>query len=342
LGVLGHNGAGKTTLLKLLNGLITPDKGSISMRGKIGALIALGAGFNPALTGRENILINSAILGKSRKETEEKIAQVIDFSGLQDFIDAPVQSYSSGMQVRLGFATAVLMIEPDVLILDEVLAVGDAAFRAKCYNEINKLSKKTAIILISHSMTHISRLATQVMVLKRGEKVFHGSPDKGINEYYRSIEEKEQQSMSVLNGPVRVQSITLRNRNTNDKAEIIANTAEELELLISISSNIAIDEIVIDLCFISQSGDFVAESNNYLSGQRLPLAIGQNKCQVSIKSLDLNPGVYSIDCLVMCKNMSEHYDWQKNILKIEVRNNRFASANYQMASIFNMELPSSK
>ena len=127
LGLIGRNGAGKTTLLKMLNGLIKPDKGRIEMRGRMGALIALGAGFNPILTGRENIYVNGSISGLSKKEIEDKIEEIIDFSEIREFIDTPVQSYSSGMPVRLGFAIATAL-NPDILLLDEVLAVGDTHF----------------------------------------------------------------------------------------------------------------------------------------------------------------------------------------------------------------------
>ena len=133
LGLVGRNGAGKTTLLKMLNGLIKPDHGRIEMRGRVGALIALGAGFNPILTGRENIYVNGSVLGLSRKEIDRKLEDIINFAEIGDFIDLPVQSYSSGMQVRLGFAVATAM-EPDILLLDEVLAVGDDAFRSKCFD----------------------------------------------------------------------------------------------------------------------------------------------------------------------------------------------------------------
>ena len=127
LGLIGHNGAGKTTLLKMLNGLIKPDAGTITMRGRVGALIALGAGFNPILTGRENIYINGSVLGLTKKEIDAKIDEIIDFAEIREFIDMPVQSYSSGMSVRLGFAVATAL-DPDVLIVDEVLAVGGAEF----------------------------------------------------------------------------------------------------------------------------------------------------------------------------------------------------------------------
>ena len=168
LGLIGHNGAGKTTLLKMLNGLIKPDTGRIEMRGRVSALIALGAGFNPILTGRENIYINGSVLGLSTKEIDNKIEEIIDFAEIRDFIDSPVQTYSSGMQVRLGFAVASTM-DPDILIIDEVLAVGDLGFRVKCLNRIHELLDKTAVIFVSHSMPFVTRICTHALLLKKGQ-----------------------------------------------------------------------------------------------------------------------------------------------------------------------------
>ena len=167
LGLIGHNGAGKSTLLRILNGLLKPDAGSVTMRGKVGALIELGAGFNPILTGRENIFNNGAVLGFSKQEIDDKLEEIIDFAEIREFIEMPVRNYSSGMRVRLGFAIAA-QLEPDILIIDEVLAVGDASFRAKSFNRMVDLSSKTAMIFVTHSMPQAGRICTRGILMKKG------------------------------------------------------------------------------------------------------------------------------------------------------------------------------
>jgi lipopolysaccharide transport system ATP-binding protein len=168
LGLIGRNGAGKTTLLRMLNGLIKPDTGKIEITGRVGAIIALGAGFNPILSGRENILINLSVLGISKLEAKARMDEIIDFAELGDFIDAPVQSYSSGMQVRLGFAVATLL-QPDVLILDEVLSVGDARFRAKCNKKMSEIIGNSATIIVSHHQAELSRICHSGIYLECGK-----------------------------------------------------------------------------------------------------------------------------------------------------------------------------
>lgn len=182
LGLVGHNGAGKSTLLKILNGLINPDTGSVIIKGRVGALIELGAGFNPILSGRENIYNNGAILGFSRKELDAKLEDIIDFAELEEFIDMPVQNYSSGMKVRLGFAVAIQM-EPDVLIIDEVLAVGDVSFRAKCFNAMSELSKNCAMIFVSHSMPLLGRICSMGLLMNKGKLVNYSDINEIIHDY---------------------------------------------------------------------------------------------------------------------------------------------------------------
>ncbi len=187
LGLIGHNGAGKSTLLKMLNGLIKPDKGRITMQGRIGALIELGTGFNPILTGRENIYNNGAVLGFTKREIDQKFDSIVGFSEMEDFIDTPVQNYSSGMKVRLGFAVAAHM-DPDVLLVDEVLAVGDLNFKLKCFNLIDQIVENCAVIFVSHSMQLVSRLCNQILMMEGGcEKYLGTDVSEGIDKYYSSL-----------------------------------------------------------------------------------------------------------------------------------------------------------
>ena len=168
LGLIGHNGAGKTTLLMMLNGLLKPDAGSIRIRGRVGALIALGAGFNPLLTARENIYVNGCVLGLRAAEVRKKMDHIIGFAEIERFVDTPVQYFSSGMRVRLGFAIAST-IRPQLLFLDEVLAVGDERFQLKCYDRISTLiGDGAAAILVSHQLQNIERICTRCIVMEKG------------------------------------------------------------------------------------------------------------------------------------------------------------------------------
>lgn len=186
VGLVGPNGAGKSTLLKLLNGLFPPDAGFIRLRGRVGALIELGAGFSPLLTGRENVFVNGAILGLPRAAIERLLPDILAFADIGEHIDTPVQNYSSGMRVRLGFAVAAYL-RPEVMLIDEVLAVGDVGFRMKCYEHIRRLKEAgTAIVLVSHNMTDISRVCDRVIVLAGG-KILHDGDTPGGMACYQEL-----------------------------------------------------------------------------------------------------------------------------------------------------------
>lgn len=191
LGIIGHNGAGKTTLLKVLTGLIAADEGTIRHNGRIGAMIALGAGFNPVLTGKENLYINATVLGMTKKEIASKYDEIVSFAGLEDFMDSPVQNYSSGMSVRLGFAIAI-HTRPEILILDEILAVGDASFQAKCFNTLSRLRQDgVSFILVTHNMHQMERHADQILYLSHGEMKYLGDPESAIERYLDEMREAE-------------------------------------------------------------------------------------------------------------------------------------------------------
>lgn len=187
IGLIGGNGSGKSTLLRLLAGIYQPDAGRIEVRGKVCALIALGAGFHPLLTGRENVYLNGTILGMTRREIDRHFDQIVEFAGVGEFLDAPVKTYSSGMHVRLGFAIAIHS-SPDLLLVDEVLAVGDAAFQNKCFEKVSSLNEKgTAVIFVSHSMAAVERVCTTGLLLKNGKQVFLGNIRESVQRYYEDI-----------------------------------------------------------------------------------------------------------------------------------------------------------
>ncbi|HOB63695.1 MAG TPA: ABC transporter ATP-binding protein [Clostridia bacterium] len=179
LGLIGRNGAGKSTLLKIIAGILTPTKGKVSVNGSIAPLINLGAGFDHEATAQENVYLNGAILGFSRKEMEKKYNRIVDFSELKDFMNVPIKNFSSGMLARLGFAIAV-DVEPDILLVDEVLAVGDAPFRKKCHERIDEMRNKgTTYIFVSHSLDQVKRLCTHTIWLKNG-RIFMYGPSKEV------------------------------------------------------------------------------------------------------------------------------------------------------------------
>jgi len=199
MGLIGPNGAGKSTLLKMINGIFMPDRGKIIVNGRVGALIEVGAGFHPMLTGRENIYVNASILGMKKKEIDKKFDEIVDFAGLGDFIDCPVKQYSSGMYIRLGFSIAVHST-PDILLVDEILAVGDQAFHYKCYEKVKTLRQNgVSIIFVSHSSNLIKRVCDKGILLNYGKNVFTGKVENALEEYDLIINKQIKKDLISLN-----------------------------------------------------------------------------------------------------------------------------------------------
>lgn len=267
LGLIGRNGAGKSTLLKVLTGLVQPDKGTVKMNGKVAALIELGAGFNPILTGKENIYINGAVLGFTKLEMNKLFDDIVEFSELKEFIDTPVQYYSSGMKVRLGFSIAV-NLKPDILILDEVLAVGDAGFKVKSFNRITEMIKNAAVIFVSHSMPNISRICNKVLLLTDGKAKYYGEDTgKGIGMYF-DLFNNESSNIEFNEG---AEIVELRLNNEEQPLNLVHIKFDEyiqLSLKIKLKSNtkrfhINLQIIDKDLKIVSQfiSNKFHSEFN---------------------------------------------------------------------------------
>jgi len=189
LGVIGRNGSGKSTLLQLLCGVTAPTEGRVRVVGRVAPLISVGVGFHPELTGRENIYVNAAILGLSRAEVDRKVDEIVEFAEISEFIDTPVKFYSSGMFVRLGFSVAI-QVRPDVLLVDEVLAVGDFAFQMKCFERMRAVREQGAtIVFVTHNLTIVRNLCDRVVVLDRGCKEFDGAPDAGVSRFHELLAE---------------------------------------------------------------------------------------------------------------------------------------------------------
>ena len=299
LGLLGRNGAGKTTLLKLLSGLIKPDQGTVRLKGRIGGLIALGAGFNAILSGRENIRINGSILGYSRDEIEDKMQEIIDFAEIPDFIDAPVSTYSSGMSIRLGFAVAAILTKPDVLLLDEVLAVGDIGFTIKCLNAVRKMMNNSAVIFVSHNMQFISQFCTSCIVLKKGKKDKPKMKTKDAINIY--LEEICFDTVDVVNEEIEIKNFIFFNKDNISIDNKVIKQWSKLHLKLEIHSKF--DKII----------NFHAAINDnphnhviiYKDNKFIELRKGNNQVEFYLNSIDLNYGKYSFTFAIVCSNTKQ-------------------------------------
>ena len=287
IGLIGKNGAGKSTLLKILTGLIKPDQGRIEMYGRVGALIELGAGFNPILTGRENVYNNGSILGFTKKEIDGKYDEIVAFAELEEFMDSPVQYYSSGMKVRLGFAVATA-IEPDILILDEVLAVGDAAFRAKCYNRIGELKQRCAVIFVSHSMQQVAQICNKVVTLKKGKITWFGDVG-GIATYNEensnSIENGKEETI-VIEKPVISVNLILHKKKINYGEFVVFN--------FNITLSEPMPSSCVRIAFYNPEGLVISEWSSKQNKINIDLNGGINNVQFNIGPLFLRAGDYKI------------------------------------------------
>jgi lipopolysaccharide transport system ATP-binding protein len=305
LGLVGANGAGKTTLLRIISGLIRPDRGGVVVDGRVAPLIALGAGFNPVLTGRENIYVNMSILGLSKEEIDDRFEDVVAFAEIGDAIDAPVQSYSSGMSARLGFACAI-HTEPEILLIDEVLAVGDVRFRAKCYRRLSKLRKNgTSFVLVSHSANSILSLCETSIYLSKGQVVIAGDTSLVIRNYESDLFSNGiKKEIGRMDLPIRscsesqgldITSLSFKNLDGELLNHLISG--DSATLCVECISHKEMENINFNLTVRAMHG----ESNTVLSlstlHDKMPLAVvcGKNELQLHMPQVCLCPGSYILN-----------------------------------------------
>lgn len=299
LGIIGANGAGKTTLLKLLNGIFMPDKGRIEITGEVGALIEIGAGFHPMLTGRENIYVNATILGMSRKEIDKKFDSIINFADIGDFLDSPVKYYSSGMFIRLGFAIAI-HCEPEILLLDEILSVGDTAFQEKCMQQIERiLGKGTTIIFVSHNLYRVEAICNRAIWLNKGRLMAMADTRKTISAYL-DYNERQESKVSLTSElirkssspmPVTIEKVELTDLNGKIKNEFAFGEG----MIIRIYYN-ALRKIERPLfnSRILYNGQGVIEAGMLIDGCGPDYIEGRGVVECRFDSLPLTPKTYEI------------------------------------------------
>ncbi len=297
LGIIGANGSGKSTLLKVLSRITQPTSGRIEIRGRVSSLLEVGTGFHPELTGRENIFLNGAILGMSRREIKSKFDEIVDFAEIGKFLDTPVKWYSSGMYVRLAFAVAA-HLEPEILILDEVLAVGDAAFQKKCLGKMGRVAKEgLTVLFVSHNMSAIGGLCERVVLLEAGKVVFDGPTRAGIERYMGAVSAGKGRDLenALHSGPcryARIKSIALLNEAGLPCDTFCMGDSLTVELEVLITQRLALPEVGIALQ--NSMGLNLQLFVSTWEGLKGPLEVGPHRFRVQIPKISVYPGTYAL------------------------------------------------
>ena len=323
LGIIGHNGAGKSTLMKILSRITEPTLGYVELFGRVSSLLEVGTGFHPELTGRENIYLNGAILGMRKSEIQKKFDGIVDFAELEQFIDTPVKRYSSGMYVRLAFAVAA-HLEPEILLVDEVLSVGDMAFQKKCLGKMDTVSKQgRTVVFISHNMNAIQRLCPKSLLLDHGQIVALGDTPEVIEKYLSSSTSTSGPN-SWINlskiqrdgtGKVRFEAVSYSSLNSETGFLPFPNGPLEFYLDIHSDSEQSVDSVAVTL--YDRYGTKLVNADTLALGEMFHMKAGHNIIRLIIDPLYLNPGIYTLG-LWVANPPSEVFDNITSAFLIEV------------------------
>ncbi len=328
-GVIGENGSGKSTLLKLVAGIAKPSRGRVTTAGKVSALIELGAGFHPEITGRENVFINGIMLGLTKKEITAKFDEIVAFAELEDFIDAPVKTYSSGMYMRLGFAIAI-NVNPDILLIDEVLAVGDASFVPKCLDRIDDFRRRQKTILfVSHDLSTVEKICDRVAWLKNGRLLTIGDPKRIIDAYLQDVADKQEKDFErhreeAPSVPaeedrregrwgkreVEITRVTLRNLQGQEKH--VFSPEDGLQIEMEVSAAAPVDDFAFGIGLFNSQGISCYGTNTNLEDYEPVSLSGEGKVVFRIERLGLVNGTYYLDVAVH-KRDGTPFDYHRNL-----------------------------
>ena len=344
VGILGRNGSGKSTLLKCICGVLQPTSGEVAVRGKLAGLLELGAGFQPDLTGRENIYLNGSLLGMSKRQVDRVFDEIVDFSELEEFIDGQVKFYSSGMYVRLGFAVAVNM-DPDILVIDEVLAVGDERFQRKCIDRVNKFQREgRTILLVTHSADTVRSICDRGVVLSHGHMVAEGEPGEATR-IFRERLMAEGAGMSVVDSsvvavpatpdmvgndsvgdsgsqddstrPVRFRSV--HRVYSGDNSVPYMTTGDDLTIRVEFEALRATDDVVFSLEIRDESGNTLTRTDTSIIGVQIDAPVGTGVMHFGIVNMPMLDGSFSFALGIQSRS-GILYDWQDNAGTFEVMN----------------------
>lgn len=337
-GVIGENGSGKSTLLKIIAGIAKPTRGWVRTEGKVSALIELGAGFHPEISGRENIYINGIMLGLTKKEISAKFDEIVAFAELEDFIDAPVKTYSSGMYMRLGFAIAI-NVNPDILLIDEVLAVGDAAFVPKCLDRIDDFRRRQKTILfVSHDLATVARICDTVAWLKAGRVQAVGDPQRVVDAYLQDVAEKQERDFEKrrqeagVEAPaegdrrenrwgkreIEITRVSLKDRDGREKH--VFSPEEGMTIEMDIVASVPQRDFVFGIGIFNSQGISCYGTNTHLEDYE-PVSIeGEGKVYCRIERLNLINGTYYLDVAVHRQD-GYPYDYHRNLYSFMVSSN---------------------
>jgi lipopolysaccharide transport system ATP-binding protein len=311
IGIIGRNGAGKSTLFKILSRITEPTEGRVSIRGKVSSLLEVGTGFHPELTGRENVFLNGAVLGMTQREIHKKFDEIVSFAEVEKFLDTPVKRYSSGMYVRLAFAVAA-HLEPDILIVDEVLAVGDSEFQKKCLGKMDDVSRREGrtVLFVSHNMEAILKLCKQAILLRSGEVAIAGEAKTVFSEYVaeRTLRESavDLKSMARAHGLPR-EAMLVKAVSIPSNQSWSFSFGQQIQFDLWVSSAVEVDDIELGIGLFSFRGFEVASWTNTYSGTRLKIPAGLNAFRIRYDDLALLPGQYHLGIGLRSKEGVEDY-----------------------------------
>ena len=323
LGLIGQNGAGKSTIMKLLSQITTPTEGEIRLAGRVAALIEVGSGFHPELTGRENVYLSGSILGMRRREIQAKFDRIVEFAGVGEFIDTPVKWYSSGMYVRLGFSVAA-HLDPDILLVDEVLAVGDAPFQAQCLDRLNELRRSgMTMLFISHDLVSIEKLCDRVALIDKGRLIAHGAPHEVVTIYQELTANTHVAAMADATPPepdaaARIHRVTFHDERGDEV--MTARTGEPLIARVQYSASRTVKDAVVELFYYSRDGRVLhCQQTTANSGVELTLVAGRASIEFTMPGVALQPGTYAIGATIRERTAARTIDWWygRTVLAVE-------------------------